>query len=74
MNKIKSEWNQGEMDLESPNQTKNKQILEAFTSKIKGAIFPAKLAISIFKQFQKREKYQKEQNIEELLSLLKIVI
>jgi hypothetical protein len=33
----------------------NQGILEDFTSKIKGQIFPAKLAISIFKQFQKKE-------------------
>ena len=43
------------MDLESAAQTENTKIIENFTSKIKGAIFPAKLAISIFKQFQKKE-------------------
>jgi DNA gyrase/topoisomerase IV subunit B len=35
-------------------QVVNQEILEGFTSKIKGAIFPAKIAIAIFKQFQKR--------------------
>lgn len=40
---------------ESETQLQNQEILEGFTSKIKGAIFPAKLAISIFKQFQKRD-------------------
>ena len=34
-------------------QKTNQQILENFTSKIKGAIFPAKIAISIFNQLQK---------------------
>ncbi len=40
---------------ETHTQKENQVILEDFTSKIKGAIFPAKIAISIFKQFQKKE-------------------
>jgi hypothetical protein len=40
-------------NTESSAQKKNRKILENFTSKIKGEIFPANLAILIFKQFQK---------------------
>ena len=44
-----------EATVETEMQKLNQEILEDFTSKIKGAIFPAKIAIAIFKQFQKRE-------------------
>jgi ATP-dependent DNA helicase 2 subunit 2 len=40
---------------ETTDQLQNQAILEKFTSQIKGAIFPARVAISIFDQFQKRE-------------------
>lgn len=40
---------------ETESQLVNQEILESFTSKIKGAIFPAKIAIAIFQQFQKKE-------------------
>lgn len=42
-----------------PNETKaqfkNKKFLTELTSKVKGAIFPAKVAIKIYQQFKKRE-------------------
>ena len=40
---------------ETMTQTKNKDFLIATTEKIKGAIFPASVAMEVCKQFKKRE-------------------
>ena len=40
---------------ETQAQTKNKELLVDLTSKVKGAIFPASVAIQIYQQFKKRE-------------------
>jgi len=40
---------------ETASQTKNKQFLIELVSEIKGAIFPASVAIEVCKQFKKKE-------------------
>ena len=40
---------------ETTNQTSNKDFLQNLTSTIKGAIFPASVAMEVCKQFKKRE-------------------
>ncbi|CDW74323.1 atp-dependent dna helicase [Stylonychia lemnae] len=40
---------------ETESQNKNKEFLMELTDKVKGAIFPAKVAMEIYKQFKKRE-------------------
>ena len=47
--------NQNQVASETDIQASNRSVFEKFVSKIKGAIFPANVAISIFKQFQKRD-------------------
>ena len=42
-------------ESESTTQSHNKMILERMMSQIKGGIFPAKVAMSIYKQFRKRQ-------------------
>jgi len=51
----KSSKGQKPEQQETPAQIANKELLVELTSKIKGAVFPASIAMQIYSQFKKRE-------------------